>query len=176
MSDLGSQKSQLIVQAGSMAEAAEILQKFDEQKQAEELRVIPERVHVPLEKVERAIQFWRPIYFSMTKEGRCLNGVEAFELGDEKLNNKSIYIAMCNLMALEAIKRMGDDWPSVHADNVHGLALGTDREKEIADFWHKTFAPTLTQSGWAWAACLAVLRGAPAATAEMLENYREQLP
>src|SRR5574338_642279 len=80
--------------------------------------VIDKRVHVPSDKVEQALAFWKPLYFGITTEKRLLNGIEAYELGNEKTTNKPNkvpYIAMCNLMALEAIKLMGDTYPTVEA-------------------------------------------------------------
>ena len=139
--------------------------------------VIAQRVKVSPASLEMAISFWKPIYFSQEKDGRLLNGIEAYELGDEKITpepNKAPYIAMCNLMALEAIRMMGDDMP--FAKTVALLVVGTEREKDIADFWQTSFSPTAFQAEWAWRACLAVMAGEPIATKELLEDYRQQLP
>ena len=77
-------------------------------------------------------------------------------------------------MALEAITMMGNNIPtSAHATL---LAYATEREKEVAGFWKDNFAPTEFQVEWAWAAALAVMAGDPSATAELLDNYRDQLP
>ena len=140
---------------------------------------IAQKVEVSRRKVESAISFWKPIYFNRTIDGRLLNGIEAYELGDPAKTpgtkcDKAPYIAMCNLMALEAIIMMGENMPtSAHATL---LAYATEREKEIAGFWKKTFAPTEFQVEWAWSAALSVMAGEPHATAELLDNYREQLP
>jgi hypothetical protein len=143
------------------------------------IAAIERRVYVHPDKVEAAIRFWKPIYFNRTVEGRLMNGIEAYELGDPNKTpgvkcDKAPYIAMCNLMALEAIKMMGDQMPT--AEKAEMLAFASDREKEIAVFWKNAFAPTLFQVNWAWAAVLAVLVGNPGAHSEMLVNYREQLP
>jgi hypothetical protein len=81
---------------------------------------------------------------------------------------------MSNLMALEAIKIMGEQMPT--AEKAALLAFASDREKEIAVFWKDMFAPTEFQAQWAWQAVLAVLVGNPAAQNEILVNYKEQLP
>lgn len=141
--------------------------------------VIEKRVSVHARKIEQALLFWKPIYFGHSREGRLLNGIEAFELGDENRTpdscwDKAPYIAMCNLMALEAIKMMGNQMPTSEKGIL--LAYASDREKGIADFWKRMFAPTEFQAEWAWKAVLAVLAGNPAASAELLDNYRQQLP
>lgn len=135
------------------------------------------RVHVDQAKVDKAIAFWKPLYFNLTKEGRHLNGIEAYALGDEKVtarSDKAPYIAMCNLMALEALRRMGDHNPTQEDPTL--LAHGTERERDIADFWKKTFAPTECQVRWAWQGAMAVMAGEPNATDEILEHYQDQLP
>lgn len=135
------------------------------------------RVSVPLDKVEKALSFWKPIYFNITKEGRLLNGIEAYELGDPAITsqpNPAPYIAMCNMMALEALRRMGDHNPT--QEDARLLAHGTQREKDIAAFWKETFHPTAFQAEWAWKAVMAVMSGAPAAVAEILDKYMDQLP
>jgi len=140
---------------------------------------LSDRVRVSLDKVEEAITFWKPVYFNRMVDGRQMNGIEAFELGDPEKTpgtkcDKGPYIAMCNLMALEAIKMMGDQMPTAHKGIM--LAYASDREKEIAKFWKDTFAPTEFQSEWAWTACLGVLSGSKVATIELLDRYRDQLP
>lgn len=138
--------------------------------------IIAKRVHVPIGKIELAVSYWKPVYFSAKTEGRLLNGAEATELGNPKLHNPpnpNILIAMCNLMALEALKRMGEFMPTV--EDAEHLYKGIDREREIADFWKKTFAPTAFMAEWAWKAALAVMAGAPGASREILDDYREQL-
>lgn len=137
------------------------------------------REHIPPDKIEEAISFWKPIYFSRTIEGRHLNGIEAYELGDPSKTNggeveRGPYIAMCNLMALEAIRMLGDNMPTAEDPNL--FAFATENEREIADFWKKNFAPTKFQAEWAWHAALAVLSGSEIAYDEMLVNYKEQLP
>lgn len=141
--------------------------------------VLEKRVSVHTRKVDAALSFWKPIYFGHSVEGRLLNGIEAYELGDPKKTmgtkcDKAPYIAMCNLMALEAIKMMGDQMPTAEKGIL--LAYASDREKDIARFWKDMFAPTEFQAEWAWKAVLAVLAGNPAAAHELLENYRLQLP
>jgi len=143
------------------------------------MAAIHRRVYVEPEKVDRAIAFWKKFYFENLVEGRFMNGIEAYELGDPKKTpgvkcDKAPYIAMCNLMALEAIKMMGDQMPT--AEEAHLLAFASDREKEIAVFWKQMFAPTEFQAQWAWKAVLAVLVGNPGAKSEILDNYQEQLP
>lgn len=140
---------------------------------------LSKRVPVPLEKIEEAIAFWKPVYFNHTVENRQLNGIEAYELGDPEKTpgsecDKGPYIAMCNLMALEAVKMMGDQMPTAHRGIM--LAYASDREKEICKFWKDTFAPTEFQTDWAWSACLGALSGAQVATIELLDRYRDQLP
>ncbi len=140
--------------------------------------IINQRVSISSAAVDNAIVFWKPLYFTVTSEGRHLNGIEAYELGDDKLRvhpDKTPYIAMSNLMVLEALKLMGDTYPTVEAPEE--MMYGTEREKLICQFWKDTFAPTAFQANWAWAAVLAVLSGNPeSATREILYNYREQLP
>jgi len=143
------------------------------------IAAIEKRVYVQPAKVDAAIAFWKPIYFNVTIDGRLINGIEAYELGDEKKTpgvkcDKAPYIAMSNLMALEAIKIMGEQMPT--AEKAALLAFASDREKEIAVFWKDMFAPTEFQAQWAWQAVLAVLVGNPAAQNEILVNYKEQLP
>lgn len=130
-----------------------------------------------MSKVEEAIAFWKPIYFDRLVDGRHLNGIEAYELGDPKKTtkpDKAPYIAMCNLMALEAIRRMGSQMPT--ATEAVLLAYASEREQEIADFWKNTFHPTEFQAEWAWKACLAVLVGDDLAQTELLVDYKKQLP
>lgn len=141
--------------------------------------VLDKRVSVPNRKVETALSFWKRIYFSHEVEGRLLNGIEVYELGDPKKTpdsrcDKAPYIAMCNIMALEAIIMMGNEMPT--AEKAILLAYASDREKEISKFWKVAFAPTEFQAEWAWKAALAVLAGNPAAINEMLDEYRLQLP
>ena len=143
------------------------------------IAAIERRVYVQSEKVDAAIRFWKPVYFNHTVEGRMLNGIEAYELGDPSKTSgtkcdKGPYIAMCNLMALEAIKIMGEQMPT--AEKATMLAFASDREKEISAMWKNAFAPTEFQANWAWAAVLAVLVGNPGAHSELLDKYREQLP
>jgi transposase len=147
--------------------------------------VIAQRVHVPLKLVEEAIKFWKGIYLEATigegSEARHLNGVEAYKLGTEEgaaelgmRMDKAPYIGMCNLMALEALRRMGDAMPTTR--EAGHLAFAEEREAEICDFWHKSFAPTAFQAEWAWKAALAVMAGEPHSTEELLGNYKVQLP
>lgn len=141
--------------------------------------VLDKRSPIKIRKVEEAISFWKPIYFNESVDGRLMNGIEAYQLGDEKKTpgercNKAPYIAMCNLMALEAIRMMGEQMPT--AENATLLAYASEREKEISLFWKETFAPTEFQAQWAWQATLAVLSGDPSASSEILENYKLQLP
>jgi len=139
--------------------------------------VLYSRVSVPMDKVEKTLAFWKPIYFDVTKEGRHLNGIEAYELGDPKISprpSQAPYIAMCNIMALEALRRMGDDNPTRLDARV--LGSGSEKEKDIAAFWKDTFHPTAFQAEWAWKAAMAVMAGDPAASREMFDNYRGQLP
>lgn len=175
--DVGKRRSQLVVNSQNPDEISDVLADIARQKEAEEKRAIASKVRIPPDRIEAAIQFWKPVYFSVTKEGRFLNGVEAYELGDESKAehpDKGPYVAMCNLMALEAMKMMGDHWPTVVDAQL--MAFATDREKEVAEFWKQTFAPTTFQAEWAWKACLSVMAGAPQATKEMLEDFRVQLP
>jgi hypothetical protein len=99
--------------------------------------VLAQKVSVPMRKVESALSFWKPIYFNAAVEGRHLNGIEAYELGDPKKTpgvkcDKGPYIAMCNLMALEAIMMMGENMPTSAQATL--LAYATDREKEIDNY------------------------------------------
>jgi len=140
---------------------------------------IHRRIHISMQKVESAIAFWKKIYFENTIEGRFMNGIEAYELGDPVKTpgvkcDKGPYIAMCNLMALEAIRMMGDEMPT--AEKAELLAFASDREKEISAFWKEVFAPTVFMAEWSWKAVLAVLVGNPAAISEILDNYQVQLP
>lgn len=138
---------------------------------------IAQHVAVPMDKVDSAINFWKPLYFNVTTEGRLLSGIETYELGDPKHRvhpDKAPYIAQCNLMALEAIKMMGDHWPTV--EDPQDFVFGSEREKEVAKFWKDTFAPTLFQTQWAWTGVMAVLAGEPMATRELLYDYKDQLP
>jgi len=135
--------------------------------------------YVPRAKVESALAFWKPAYFSIMIEGRHLNGIEAYELGDPEITkgakcNKGPYIAMCNIMALEALLMMGEQMPT--AEDGLLLAYASDREQEIATFWKETFAPTEFQAAWAWKAVLGVMAGNRFAISEMLENYQDQVP
>ena len=164
----------------------ETWQGIQEGKEAEyEEGIIAQRVHVPLKLVEEAILFWKNIYLETTVEDggktRYLNGKEAYKLGTFEgaaqmglLEDKGVFIGMCNLMALEAIRMMGDQMPTT-ADSGN-LAFASEREKEICDFWHETFAPTEFQAEWAWKAALSVMCGEPHSTEEMLGNYKAQLP
>lgn len=139
---------------------------------------IARRENVPTRKIDKAVAFWKEIYFEATVDGRHLNGIEAYELGDPKKMpaaqvNKSIYISMCNLMALEAIRMMGELMPT--SEDAVTLAFATEREMEISKFWKDNFAPTEFQVEWAWKAALAVMAGEPHSTQEMLEDFRHQL-
>jgi len=147
-------------------------------KSMEDEAALTKRVHVSSSKLDTARSFWRPYYFDVLIEGRHLNGIEAYELGDPEKTpagqiNKSVYIAMCNLMAIEGVRMMGEKMPT--STDAILLAFATKREKEIADFWKKNFAPTEFQVEWAWKAALAVMAGDPVATRELLEDYRDQL-
>ena len=160
-------------------EIARVLMVILQQKQSKEgVSAIASKVHIPISKIEQAINFWKPYYFDVVVEGRHLNGIEAYELGDPEKTpaaqvNQSVYIAMCNLMALEALRMMGDNTPT--STEAVLLAYATDREKEIAGFWKDNFAPTKFQVEWAWKAALAVMAGDPLATKDMIDNYRDQL-
>lgn len=136
------------------------------------------RKPVDMGKVETAIAFWKNVYFSvLVDEKRLLNGIEAYELGDPAKHEKpnpAPYIAMCNLMALEGLRKLGQENPST--TNPHRMLFGSDREQEIAGFWKNSFAPTLFQCEWAWSAILGLIGGNPVAIREMLTNYKEQLP
>ena len=139
--------------------------------------LLTNRVHVPAEKIERAISFWKPIYFSEKRDGRFLNGAEAYDLGDPAKTpnpNKAPYIAMCNLMALEGLKMIGDY--NVTVEDAEHMMFGNEREREIADFWKNVFSPTLFQSQWSLKAMIAVMSGEPYATADLLDRYQDQLP
>jgi hypothetical protein len=129
-------------------------------------------------KIDLALSFWKQIYFQYSIEKRLLNGIEAYEMGDDKNPDakcdKAPYIAMCNLMVLEALKMMGDQMPTTEKATL--LPFSSEREKEISSFWKETFAPTEFQAEWAWKAVLAILAGDPVASSEVLENFREQLP
>lgn len=152
---------------------------FDDIDKKRELNsIISQKVQIPMDKVNTAIAFWKPLYFSVVTEGRLLNAAEAYDLGDEKVHgikaNKVPYIAMCNLMALEAMKIMGDTWPTV--EDPDDMLYGTEREREVAKFWKATFAPSAFQTQWAWSGVMSVMAGNPTATQEFLDNYKEQLP
>ena len=178
MSDFKSLNS-LKLNLPSFEEAADIADNMSRREgHSPETSCISQRVGVPMDRVDGAISFWKALYFAETVQGRLLSGIEAYELGDEKIHhsraNKTPYIAMCNLMALEAIKMMGDAWPTM--ETAENLMFGSEREQDIADFWKQTFAPTSFQANWAWAAVMAVLAGEPSSTSELLYQYREQLP
>jgi len=133
---------------------------------------------IPRSKVEKALSFWKPAYFSIMREGRHLNGIEAYELGDPTKTmgvkcNKGPYIAMCNIMALEGLLMMGEQMPTAEEGLL--LAYASEREQEIATFWKETFAPTEFQAQWAWKAILGVIAGNSIAISEMLENYQDQV-
>lgn len=160
-----------------LADAADLMAELERRDAIETGAVIAQRVHLPGERIEAATAFWKKIYYSITAEGRTLNGVEAYDLGDDKMQDhpeKVIYIAMCNLMAIDAIRIMGDTWPTI--DDAMYLFKGTERERDLADFWKKNYAPTLFQAKWAWAAALGVMAGNPAAMNEILYNFKLQLP
>ena len=140
---------------------------------------IAQKIRVDPRKVELALNFWKPRYFDVRIDGRHLNGIEAYHLGDPSKTpaakvNKVPYIAMCNLMALEALRMMGENIPT--STEAVLLAYATEREKEIADFWKKTFAPTVYQTEWAWKTALAIMAGDPYAHHDVLDNFRVQLP
>lgn len=160
-----------------MGELIGMVESMMAKREQEKKPVIESRYIVPTEKIDLAITFWKPRYFDYMVDGRHLNGIEAFDLGNEKKNpkpNKVPFIAMCNLMALEALKIMGDESPTEeHADL---LALGSGKERVVAAFWKEMFAPTMFQAEWAWSAALAVMAGSPVAMSELLDNYIEQLP
>ena len=135
------------------------------------------RVKLDMAKIDSAVTFWKPHYLEYTTDGRHLNGIEAYLLGDPKNNevpNPIPYIAMCNLMALEGMRRMNEQTPTTC--NVHKLPFGSPREKELADFWKKSFAPTKFQSEWAWSGVLSVMIGEPNATHDLIEQPFLQLP
>lgn len=163
----------------SLGEAADYLEEIERRRgSGPDGSCIGQRARIPGEKLDAAVAFWKPIYLSYTVDGRLLNGIEAYDLGDDKLQNgkgdKAPYIAMCNLMALEAIRMMGESWPTI--EEAVKLAAGTEKERDIADFWKKTFSPTKFQAEWAWHAAMAVMAGEPAATRELLYQYKDQLP
>ena len=175
--ELGAKASILKVDNLTPDRIADILGDIQQQKDASTLSVIAQKVDVSSGKIDLAMAFWKPVLFGTLKEGRQLNGIEAYELGDDKNNvnpDKGPYIAMCNIMALEALRIMGDHHPTV--TDAKMMAFATDREKEVCDFWHQSFAPTAFQAEWAWKAVLAVLAGDPIATRELLDSYRDQLP
>jgi len=145
----------------------------------EGIGVLDKRVSINSRKIEEPLAFWKSVYFQYSVEGRLLNGIEAYDLGDINKTpgtslDKGPYIAMCNIMALEAIRMMGDQMPTAEKSTL--LAFASDREKEISAFWKNMFAPTEFQAEWAWRCVLAVLAGNPAAAHELFENYRQQLP
>ena len=146
---------------------------------------ISQRVHVSPSKIETALTFWKNILFSTTIEdggkARQLNGREAYELGTEagatalkKKMDKAPYIAMCNIMALEGIRMMGDQMPTT--TSIANIGFASEREQEVCDFWHRTFAPTSFQADWAWNAALSVMAGEPHSTRELLDDYESQIP
>ena len=161
-------------------------EEIQEGKEAEyDEGAIAQRVHIPGKLIETATLFWKNIYLEVTIEEnsvpRHLNGKEAYKLGTEEgakelgmKQNQAPYVAMCNLMALEALKMMGDQMPTT--PEAGHLAFASEREQEICDFWHQTFAPTSFQAEWAWKAALSVMAGEPHSTEEMLGNYKVQLP
>jgi hypothetical protein len=154
-----------------------ILENIQREKDSETKKIIAQRVPLDLARIERAIEFWKNVYFSEKKDGRFLNGIEAYELGDRKITpvpNQAVFIAMSNLMALEALKMMGNHWPTT--PDAQMLAFATEQEKEVADFWHKQFAPLAFQAEWAWKACLSVMAGEPHSTNDLLVQFRDQLP
>ena len=108
-----------------------------------------------------------------------MNGIEAHEMGNPKRHDDPLqanhvpFIAMCNLMALEAVKMLGEQNPTT--TNCHKLANGSDREKEISDFWKKTFQPIALQAEWAWSAVLALISGSEDAWDQIINNHHEQL-
>jgi hypothetical protein len=161
----------------SVHELGAIFEQFAKERSKDREPVVATRIHIPDDKVDLAITFWKPKYFDYLVDGRHLNGIEAYDLGDPKKTerpNQVPYIAMCNLMALEAVRKMGDQSPTTEDADL--LIFGTEREREIADFWKQTFAPTLFQSQWAWKGALAIMAGSKIAFSEFLENYRDQLP
>lgn len=162
----------------ALDEAADIMEQLAlKDEQGPTAAVIANKVRIPQDRLDKAVAFWKPIYFSVTAEGRLLNGVEAFDLGNEKHQvhpEKGPYIAMCNLMALSALKMMGESWPTM--EDAANLSAGTERERDIADFWKKTYAPTIFQARWAWTAVMAIMAGEPTATQELLYKYQDQLP
>ncbi len=175
--------SKILDKHGNPYEAWEEIQ---EGKEAEyDDGAIAQRVHISGKLIETAILFWKNVYLEVTieKDGvnRHLNGAEVYKLGAEDgakelgmKQNRAPYIAMCNLMALEAIRMMGDQMPTT--PEAGHLAFASEREQEICDFWHQTFAPTAFQAEWAWKAAISVMAGEPHSTEEMLGNYKVQLP
>jgi hypothetical protein len=161
-------------------------QEIQEGKEAEyDDGAIAQRVHIPVKLIEAAVLFWKNIYLETTVEDggmeRHLNGKEAYKLGTEEgaremgmRQDQAPYIGMCNLMALEAMRMMGDQMPTT-IDSAN-LAFADEREREICEFWHETFAPTAFQAEWAWKAALSVMAGEPHSTEEMLGNFKAQLP
>lgn len=171
----------LKVSQPSMAEAADYLEELERKRDSgPDGSCIGQRIRLPGDKIDAAVSFWKPIYLSYTVDKRLLNGIEAYDLGDDKLQggkgkgDPGPYIAMCNLMALEAIRMMGDSWPTI--EDAEQLSAGTEKEREIADFWKKTFSPTVFQVKWAWTSAMSVMAGNPAAIKELLYQYRDQLP
>jgi hypothetical protein len=141
--------------------------------------ILTNRASVNRQKVDSALSFWKPVYFGVSVEDRLMNGIEAYELGDpEKTKgikcNKGPYIAMCNIMALEAILMMGEQMPTAEEGVL--LAYASDREKDVCKFWKEVFAPTEFQVQWAWKAALGVMSGNKIAISELLEVYQDQLP
>lgn len=154
---------------------------YDEQIQNEDQAYLEllkrKRIKTPMDKVEKSISFWKPLYFDYLIEGRHINGIEAHELGNPERNEKPNpvpFIAMCNLMALEALRMLGDDTPTT--TNPHKLATGSEKEQAIADFWKKSFQPLALQAEWAWSGVLAILVGEPYSWKELLLYPQNQLP
>jgi hypothetical protein len=176
-------KSQTPVGPGQSMDPVELGRLYDAIQQriasARGEAVLDNLAQVSRKDVEAAISFWKPIYFSVSVEGRLMNGIEAYELGDPDKTkgtkcNKAPYIAMCNLMALEGLLMIGEQMPTAEEGVL--LCYASDREKEIAEFWKETFAPTEFQVQWAWKAVLGVKAGNKIAIAEILQNYKDQLP
>jgi hypothetical protein len=158
-------------------ELCDIYEQMAVDKNHEPDPIIVNRIRVPLDKVDRALAFWRPRYYEYTVENRNLNGIEAYDIGDPTKNddpNPVPYIAMCNIMALEALVIMGESMPSV--EDADKLLFGTDREKLIAKHWKETYACTSFQATWAVKSYLAILAGNKIAYQELLERYADQLP
>jgi hypothetical protein len=137
------------------------------------------RVRVPMGKIDQLISFWKDKYFRFTIEGRHMNGLEVEQLANPKTfedpreANYVPYVAMCNLMLLEALRLLGEDNPST--TNCHKLAFGSEKEMAIADLWKKNFQPLAFQAEWAWAGALAILVGEPQSWSDIIDNYHEQL-